>query len=115
MGSAIKYTANTETVCGEEWQDTYIGKLTPDEERKLQMTEVHISKTFKFGDGKIVNSTKRINIPVKIGQNKCHIETEFVPSKIPLLLSKTSMKRAGIVIDMENYVQQTSKVQLYQL
>lgn len=33
---------------------------------------------------------------------KCKIETEVVTANIPLLLSKTSLKRAGTVLDMES-------------
>lgn len=36
-----------------------------------------------------------------IGQTKCQIATEVVPVDIPLLLSKTSLKRAGAVLDIE--------------
>lgn len=50
----------------------------------------------------MVHSTKKLKIPAIIGQIKCNIETEVVPAKIPLLLSKESMKRAGTVLNMEN-------------
>ena len=43
-----------------------------------------------------------LEILAKIEQNKCQIETEVVPVKIPLELSKASMKRVGTVLDMEN-------------
>lgn len=56
---------------------------------------------FRFGDGKVVYSTKKFKIPAKIGQTNCHIETGVVSANIPLLLSKASMKRAGTVLDME--------------
>ncbi len=41
-------------------------------------------------------------IPAIIGQTKCHIETEVVAADIPLLLSKTSLKRSGAVLDLQN-------------
>lgn len=50
----------------------------------------------------MVYATKKVKIPAKIGQTKCHIETEVVPAKIPLLLSKASMKRVRAVLDMES-------------
>lgn len=43
-----------------------------------------------------------MKLPAKIGKTKCHIETEVVKVDIPLLLSKSSLKRAGTVLDMEN-------------
>lgn len=50
----------------------------------------------------MVYSNRKLKIPAKIGQTRCHIENEVVPANIPLLLSKASMKRAGTVLDMEN-------------
>lgn len=41
-------------------------------------------------------------VPAKIGQTKCHIEAEVMPVDIPLLLSKTSLKRAKVVFDIKN-------------
>ena len=52
---------------------------------------------FQIGDGNIVNLFKRVVIPAKIGNINCNIDTEVVKSVIPLLLSKTSLKRAGTV------------------
>lgn len=43
-----------------------------------------------------------MKVSAKIGQTKCHIETEVVPVDIPLLLSKTSLKRAKTELDIEN-------------
>lgn len=50
----------------------------------------------------MVHSIRKLKIPAKIRQIQCNIETEVVPAKIPLLLSKASIKRAGTVLDMEN-------------
>ena len=58
-------------------------------------------KGFKFGDGSVVHLFKRVVIPVKIDNNDCNIDTEVVKSDIPLLLSKTSLKRAGTVSDLK--------------
>lgn len=102
FGSAIIDTACTRTVCGQEWLDCYITRLKKGDLKNLKMTETHSNRPFKFGDGKVVYSTKKVKLPAQIGQTKCQIETEVVPAKIPLLLSKTSMKRAGTVLDMES-------------
>ncbi|KAI4873784.1 hypothetical protein NFI96_002219, partial [Prochilodus magdalenae] len=97
LGSAVIDTACTRTVCGEKWLDNYVDGL------KQSELEIQTStKAFRFGDGRLVYSTKRVKIPAVIGQTECHIETEVVPVDIPLLLSKTSLKRAGAVLDIEN-------------
>ena len=102
FGSAIIDTACTRTVCGQGWLDGYITKLSQKEKNDLRKNEKHSHRPFKFGDGKVVYSTKNLKIPATIGQTKCHIETEVVPADVPLLLSKASMKRAGTVLDMEH-------------
>lgn len=102
FGSAIIDTACTRTVCGQEWLDNYNTVLRKNSVKRMKETETHSHRPFKFGDGKVVYSVKRVKIPAKIGNTKCNIETEVVPVNIPLLLSKTSLKRAGTVLDMEN-------------
>lgn len=97
LGSAVIDTACTRTVCGEKWLDNYVDGLNQNE-----LETQTSAKAFRFGDGRLVHSTKRVTIPAVIGQTKCHIETEVVPVDIPLLLSKTSLKRAGAVLDIEN-------------
>lgn len=102
FGSAIIDTACTRTVCGQEWLDNYSTVLQKKSAKRLKETETQSHRPFKFGDGKVVYSVKRVKIPAKIGNTKCNIETEVVPANVPLLLSKTSLKRAGTVLDMES-------------
>ena len=100
LGSAVIDTACTRTVCGEKWLNHYVSGLTKSELSK--MTDIQSARPFKFGDGRVIHSTKKVKIPAMIGQTRCQIETEVVPADIPLLLSKTSLKRAGAVLDIEN-------------
>ena len=99
LGSAVLDTACTRTVCGEKWLDHYVAGLQQSELAKLQTKDS--ARSFRFGDGRVVHSTKSVKIPAVIAQTKCHIETEVVPVDIPLLLSKASLKRAGAVLDIE--------------
>lgn len=100
LGSAVIDTACTRTVCGEKWLDSYVSGLNGADVNKIVNTSS--KKPFKFGDGQVVYSTKMVKIPAKIGDTKCAIETEVVPSDIPLLLSKASLKKAGAVLNLEN-------------
>ncbi|XP_061906336.1 uncharacterized protein LOC133659674 [Entelurus aequoreus] len=102
LGSAIIDTACTRTVCGEKWLDSYVSCLSQEQTDKMMRTENTSSRPFRFGDGNLVYSTRKVKLPAKIGQTKCHIETEVVNADIPLLLSKSSLKKAGTVLDMEN-------------
>ena len=102
LGSAIIDTACTRTVCGEKWLECYVNGLSQEQTNKLFKTENPSCRPFRFGDGNLVYSTRKVKLPAKIGQTKCQIETEVVKVDIPLLLSKTSLKKAGTVLDMEN-------------
>ncbi|XP_024125019.2 uncharacterized protein LOC112144625 [Oryzias melastigma] len=102
QGSAIIDTACTRTVCGEKWLESYIKDLNRSQIHKMMQTESQSCRPFRFGDGQVVYSNRKVKLPAKIGQTKCHIESEVVPADIPLLLSKMSLKRAGTVLDMEN-------------
>ena len=65
-----------------------------------QSVHIHPSNTvFKFGDGHKVFSHEQHRIPAFIGKKKLFIETSVVDGKIPLLLSKASMRKAGLKLD----------------
>lgn len=98
FGSAIIETDCTRTVCGQQWLESYFIELSQEELNYVKKSETQSQRPFRFGDGKVVYSTKRLKILAKIGETKCHIETYV----IPLLLSKASMKRTGRVLDIEN-------------
>lgn len=77
-------------------------ELSQDQVNQMLQTETPSSRPFRFGDGNVVHSTRKVKLPARIGQTKCCVEAEVVQADIPLLLSKTSLKRAGTVLDMEN-------------
>lgn len=102
QGSAIIDTACARTVCGKKWLENYMKELSQDQVNKMLQTEIPSCRPFQFGDGNVVYSNRKVKIPANIGQTKCCVETEVVQVDIPLLLSKTSLKRAGTVLDMKN-------------
>ena len=102
LGSAIIDTACTRTVCGEKWLENYVKALSSDQVNQVLQTEIPSCRPFRFGDGNFVYSTRKVKLPAKIGKTKCHVEAEVVKVDIPLLLSKTSLKKAGTILDMEN-------------
>lgn len=96
-GSAIIDTACTRTVCGEKWFEHFV-KVANDNDIQTFPS----NRAFKFGDGKVVNSFCRAIIPAEFGKTLCKIEIEVVKADIPLLLSKSSLKKAGTVLDLKN-------------
>ena len=95
-GSAVIDTACTRTVCGNKWF-----KKFAEEANEVIRTE-RSNKSFRFGDGKVVHSFSCATLPAKIGNTYCNIDTEIVEADIPLLLSKSSLKKAGTVLDLKN-------------
>lgn len=94
FGSAIMDTACTGTVCGQEWLDNYMTVSGKKKVKSMWKTAIQSHRPFMLGDGKMVYSVKKDKIPANIGNTRCNIETEVVPVNIPLLLSKTSLKKA---------------------
>ena len=96
--SAILDSGCSKTVCGEQWLKTFIENLSG----SRQVTYKPSNKTFKFGDGNKIISTKLARLPVIVDGHEFIIESEVVPSKIPLLLSKESMKRGKMILNFSN-------------
>ena len=64
---------------------------------KINLFQSHTP--FKFGDGrKIVPAI----VPANIGDTECKIDVNIVNAKIPLLLSKSSVKKANTVVNLQN-------------
>lgn len=82
-------------MCGEKWLEDYTRRLPQSELHKIVGEKS--ARPFRFGDGEVVHSTRKVTLPAKIGQTRCKTETEVVPADIPMLLSKTSLKRTSAV------------------
>ena len=98
--SAVLDSGATNTVCGRTWFDEFASSLKQDDAASITFTES--SKPFRFGDGKVVTSTKMATIPAFIGNTKVSINTDIVDADIPLLLSKTAMKNAKMQLNFDN-------------
>ena len=98
--SAVLDSGATSTVCGKTWFDEFSSSLSATDQDKIQFSKS--SKPFRFGDGKIVNSTKMAHIPAVIGDKCVTICTDIVDADIPLLLSKTSMKNAKMCLNFDD-------------
>ena len=98
--NAIIDTASTKTVSGEKWFNNYISCL--DDTSKNSVKIIPSKKVFKFGDGRKVYSKYQAIIPAKIGSKECFIQSEIVEEKIPLLLSKSSLKKADTYLNIKD-------------
>ena len=97
--NAVIDTACTKTVSGENWFQNYLKCLDDTALNKVKV--IPSEKTFKFGDGRKIVSRFQATIPANIGSTDCFIQTEIVNEKIPLLLSKTSLKKAETLLNLK--------------
>ena len=94
--TAIIDTACTKIVFGKNWFHNFLKYLDNTPLNKIKI--VPNEKAFQFGDGWKVFSTFQVIIPARTGSTNCFIQTEIVDEKIPLLLSKSALKKAQIVL-----------------
>ena len=99
--NAIVDTGCTKTVAGEEWLNNYLKNL--DDSITNQVEANPSSRILKFGDGHKVTAISSIKIPAQTGGKNCFIITEIVKEKIPLLLSKSSLKKYDTVLNIKNH------------
>ena len=96
-GHGILDSGCSNTVCGERWLAKFTEKLSDEERQEMKLESS--DQSFTFGDGRIVNSKMRVTIPCWMGGVSGNITTDVVDCKIPLLLSRKSMKRVGMLLD----------------
>ena len=99
IGYAVLDTGCNTTVCGQIWLQTFIDSLSNGNARRIR----HLTKRekFRFGDGPVFESVDCVEIPVFIGNKSLTLTTQVVTCNIPLLLSRTSMKKAEGHIDLK--------------
>ena len=87
-------------MCGESWFNVFQEGLSY--EGKHQIVFTKCDNQYKFGDGAYVTVVSRAIIPITIGTIKTKMYLDIIPSIIPLLLSKESMKQANMKLTVEN-------------
>ena len=96
---ALLDTGASSTVCGKTWFKIYEESLTEKEKSEIQSEKG--LKSFKFGDGEAVMALEKKTIPISICGNDMLLTVHVVENDVPLLLSRESMKRMKLIIDME--------------
>ena len=98
--TAVLDSSETNTVAGKIWFNCNINGLNSEEKSTVQ----HHAGTdvYQFGDGNLVQAVENVDLPIAMGSKHVMLNTDTVTSYIPLLLSRKSMKRAGMTIDFKN-------------
>ena len=100
INSAILDSGASTTVCGKKWLDCFLETLPEDSKKEIPYKEG--TKCFKFGDVLKVKLLKKLTLPCVIAKMNIKIISDVVDANIPLLLSKTAMKRARITLNFNN-------------
>ena len=100
-GEAVLDTGCIESVGGHEWANGFIGSLHPNTREKIVVEPS--KRRFKFGGGESRESLGTFHIPCSLSGHNILLKVDVVQQHdLPCLLSKRSMKRAGVNIDVVN-------------
>ncbi|OWF53616.1 hypothetical protein KP79_PYT25470 [Mizuhopecten yessoensis] len=88
---AVLDSACSSTVCGNTWLQTYLDSLGEDDRSKVVSQTGH--RIFKFGGGTKLKSDGEYELPMCIVGKQVTVKTDVVDSDIPLLLSRSAMKK----------------------
>ena len=99
LGSIVLDSGCSRTVCGEQWLDCFLETLSDKE--KASIKYYSSNSVFRFGDDRKMSSIQCCGFPCVLGGKSIRIKTDVVRCNIPLLLSKSSMKKADMIINMK--------------
>ena len=98
--SALLDCGASKTVCGKEWLNQYISNLSTNEQNNVTSTKSN--HVYRFGDGRKVTAIENVTFPANIGGENINIQADVLNSDIPLLFSRSSMKKAEMKINFQN-------------
>ena len=101
LGCALLDCGCTSNVCGNDWWNSYRASLLPEDRKKVRVEDGG-NKKFRFGGGEILAATKFVTFPAQLAGRRITFKCHVVNSGIPLLWSKPSMTKAGVVLDLPN-------------
>ena len=94
LGRMVLDSGTTSTVSGLNWYNCFLDTLPDSVRNNLKVTKG--SKVFKFGSGNKLASVKRVVLLCIVAGFRVDINTDIVDADIPLLLSKSAMKKAKV-------------------
>ena len=100
------------TLFSQEMHEFYMTKFVGENCALDRLTESDRSKavvekfsnSFRFGDGKSLKYGKIVTFPAQTGREDSMIKSDVIDNDLPLLLSKSAMKKANIKIYFSNDV-----------
>ena len=97
--SALLDCGASKTVCGKEWLNQYISNLPEHQQQYIKYTPSN--HVYRFGDTRKMTAIEIVTFRAKIGEH-INIQSDILDNDIPLLFSKSSMKKADMKINFQN-------------
>ena len=101
LGCLVLDSGCSNNVCGEDWLTSYVQALSEEDRKLVKILPNVLKKKFRFGGDEVLPSRRVVRFPAVLAGRKVNITTQVVASTIPLLWSRPSMKKAGVVLDLE--------------
>ena len=98
-GVAIIDTGASRSVIGEENLQTFLDLLP--ESVRSRVKERASRVAFRFGNNQVEHSYKQIHVPIEQDKVRIWLIVEVVPKATPFLLSIQTMKRLGMILDLQ--------------
>ena len=103
LGKGILDTACTKTVAGVSWINEYLQMLSEKERNTVENSATSSNTVYRFGDGIETRSKKVLQIPLSICGKRIIEEVDVVDNEIPLLISRPTMSRIGMIVDTKQH------------
>ena len=101
MNCTVLDSACSSTVCGRRWLEGFLDSLNDNELEQIKSSDS--DKVFRFGcSSRLLFLEGQYELPATLAGEKVKIKTDVVSSDIPILLSKTAMKKAHMKLDLVN-------------
>jgi len=98
VGHVILDIGATATIAGAAWVAAYVARL--DSASRAEIRSVDASAVFTFGGGASQRAVEQVTLPIRVGDQRCHVTTWVVAGSLPLLLSRASLASMGAVLDV---------------
>ena len=99
LGDALLDCGCTSNVMGEGWWKGYRAGLSQEHKDKVTVFNP-AGKKFRFGGGRVLPSISLVVFPARLAGKDVMFKSHVVNSDIPLLWSRPSMAKAGVVLDL---------------
>ncbi|OLQ01617.1 hypothetical protein AK812_SmicGene15619 [Symbiodinium microadriaticum] len=107
---AITDCACSKTVAGQRWIQNY---LTKAKKVGWEPQLIPCDDEFKFGASKLFKANYTATVVIQVGKKSFMVRAAVVSGDVPLLLSRNTLAKLGMVYDLENHCADFKKLDIY--